>query len=166
MFDVGEYIVYGQNGICRIEDITHPDISGYDDDRLYYVLVPERSRESRLFCPTDNTKVVLRKIVTAQEAMEAIDEAESMEPLQVANDCMRDECYKNVMKSCELKQWIQIIKTLLIRKKEREAAGKKITATDERYLNAAQEVLFTEVSIATGKDKDEVKELVISAISA
>ena len=78
MFDVGEYIVYGQNGICRIEDITHPDISGYDDDRLYYVLIPERSRESRLFCPTDNTKVVLRKIVSAKEAMEAIGEAESM----------------------------------------------------------------------------------------
>lgn len=166
MFDVGEYIVYGQNGICRVEDITHPDISGYDDDRLYYVLVPERSRESRLFCPTDNTKVVLRKIVSAQEAMEAIDEAERMEPLQVANDRMRDECYKNVMKSCDLKQWIQIVKTLLMRKKEREAAGKKITATDERYLNAAQEVLFTEVAIATGKEKDEVKELVFSAICA
>lgn len=165
MFDVGEYIVYGQNGICRIEDITHPDISGYDDDRLYYVLIPERSRESRLFCPTDNTKVVLRKIVSAKEAMEAIGEAESMEPLQVVNDRMRDECYKNVMKSCELKQWIQIIKTLLIRKKEREAAGKKITATDERYLNAAQEVLFTEVAIATGKDRNEVKELVLNAVS-
>lgn len=166
MFDVGEYIVYGQNGICRIEDITHPDISGYDDDRLYYVLVPEKSRDSRLFCPIDNTKVVLRKIVTAQEAMEAIGEADRMEPLRVSNDRMRDECYKNVMKSCELKQWIQIIKTLLIRKKEREAVGKKITATDERYLNAAQEVLFTEVAIATGKDKDEVKDLVFDAISA
>lgn len=166
MFDVGEYIVYGQNGICRVEDITHPDISGYDDDRLYYVLVPERSRESRLFCPTDNTKVVLRKIVTAQEALEAIGEAESMEPLQVANDRMRDECYKNVMKSCDLKQWIQIVKTLLMRKKEREAMGKKITATDERYLNAAQEVLFTEVAIATGKEKEEVKQLVFSAICA
>jgi len=70
------------------------------------------------------------------------------------------------MKSCELKQWLQIIKTLLIRKKEREAAGKKITATDERYLNAAQEVLFTEVAIATGKNKDEVKSLVLSAVSA
>ncbi len=166
MFDVGEYIVYGQNGICRIEDITHPEISGYDDNRLYYVLIPERSRESRLFCPTDNTKVVLRKIVSAKEAMEAIGEAESMEPLKVTNDRMRDECYKSVMKSCDLKQWLQIIKTLLIRKKEREAAGKKITATDERYLNAAQEVLYTEVAIATGKNKDEVKKLVLSAVSA
>ncbi len=166
MFGVGEYIVYGQNGICKVEDIAKLDISGSGEDRWYYILVPERSRESKLFCPTDNNKVVLRKIVTAKEAMEAIEEADSMEPLHVENDRMRDECYKSVMRSCEIKQWIKIIKTLIIRKKEREAAGKKITATDERYLNAAQEVLFTEVAIATGKDKEEVKELIISAVSA
>ena len=38
MFEIGEYIVYGVKGVCRIEDITHIDISGADKDRLYYVL--------------------------------------------------------------------------------------------------------------------------------
>ena len=28
MFEIGEYIVYGVKGVCRIEDITHIDISG------------------------------------------------------------------------------------------------------------------------------------------
>ena len=40
MFEIGEYIVYGVKGVCRIEDITHIDISGADKDRLYYVLAP------------------------------------------------------------------------------------------------------------------------------
>ena len=39
MFEIGEYIVYGVKGVCRIEDITHIDISGADKDRLYYVPV-------------------------------------------------------------------------------------------------------------------------------
>ena len=30
MFHVGDYIVYGSNGICRVEEITHPDIAGID----------------------------------------------------------------------------------------------------------------------------------------
>lgn len=30
MFEKGEYIIYGRNGICKIEDITHLDISGVD----------------------------------------------------------------------------------------------------------------------------------------
>ena len=49
MFHVGDYIVYGSNGICRVEEITHPDIAGIDEDKLYYVLVPEKTRDSRLF---------------------------------------------------------------------------------------------------------------------
>ena len=47
MFHVGDYIVYGSNGICRVEEITHPDIAGIDEDKLYYVLVPEKTRDSR-----------------------------------------------------------------------------------------------------------------------
>ena len=39
-FEKGEYIMYGHNGICRVEDIIHPDIPGADKGRLYYVLVP------------------------------------------------------------------------------------------------------------------------------
>ena len=47
MFHVGDYIVYGSNGICRVEEITHPDIAGIDEDKLYYdkgqsVVLPDR----------------------------------------------------------------------------------------------------------------------------
>ncbi len=29
MFEKGEYIVYGHNGICEVEDITHLNLSGW-----------------------------------------------------------------------------------------------------------------------------------------
>ena len=37
MFEKGEYIVYGHNGICEVEDITHLNLSGVDKGKLYYV---------------------------------------------------------------------------------------------------------------------------------
>ena len=40
MFEIGEFIVYGHKGICKVEDITYLDMSGADKDRLYYVLNP------------------------------------------------------------------------------------------------------------------------------
>lgn len=162
MFGVGDYIVYGHNGICRVVDITHPDIAGTDNRRLYYVLVPEKTKSSRLFCPADNDKIVLRKIITADEAKEIIEETKTIEPLAVSNERLRDDSYKNAMKSCDLRQCVQVIKALLIRKKEREDNGKKITATDERYLKQAEEDLYGELSIATGRGWEEIKELVIA----
>lgn len=165
MFDIGDYIVYGQNGICKVADITHPEISGADDDKLYYVLIPEKTRDSKLFCPADNDKIVIRKLITAEEAKQLMEESKSIEPLEIVNERARDDSYKMAMKSCDVRKAVSVLKTLLMRKKEREDSGKKITATDERYLKQAQEGLFTELSIATGISKDEIRDIMLANCS-
>ncbi|MGN0367898.1 MAG: CarD family transcriptional regulator [Wujia sp.] len=158
MFDIGDYIVYGNNGICKVEDITHLDYAGSNSDKLYYVLIPVKTKDSRLFCPTDNNRVVLRKVITAQEAERLLNEVTDIEPLQVESERLRDDSYKKVMKSCDPRQCIMMMKTLLMRKKEREANGKKVTATDERYMRLAEDGLYAELSLATGCDKAVIKE--------
>ncbi|MGN0436439.1 MAG: CarD family transcriptional regulator [Wujia sp.] len=165
MFDIGDYIVYGQNGICKVADITHPEISGADEDRLYYVLIPERTRDSRLFCPADNDKIVIRRIITAEEAKAIIEEAKDIAPLHVENERARDDSYRSTMKSCDIRAAVSMLKTLLQRKKEREENGKKITATDERYLKQAEEGIFSELAMATGISKDEIKEIMLANCS-
>ena len=158
MFQVGDYIVYGSNGICRVEEITHPDIAGSTPDKLYYVLVPEKTRDSRLFCPTDNNRVVLRSVITAEEAKALLEEVKEIEPLRIQSERQRDDTYKKAMKSCDLRQCVQMIKALLIRKEEREANGKKVTLTDERYMKLAEDGLYSELALAMGIDREEIKE--------
>lgn len=163
MFNIGDFIVYGHNGICKVVDITHPDISGADDTKLYYVLIPEKNREGKLFCPADNDKILLRKVISADEARTILGEAKDMEPLNITNDRTKDDNYKKVLKDSDLRQWIRFIKALMMRKKEREDNGKKITATDERYLKIVGEGLCSELAIATGEDKEAIKQFLISA---
>ena len=158
MFQIGDYIVYGSNGICRVEEITHPDIAGSTPDKLYYVLVPEKTRDSRLFCPTDNNRVVLRSVITAEEAKALLEEVKEIEPLKIQSERQRDDTYKKAMKSCDLRQCVQMIKALLIRKEEREANGKKVTVTDERYMKLAEDGLYSELALAMGIDREEIKE--------
>ena len=62
MFKVGDYIVHGRNGVCKVVDITHLDMSGVDKDQLYYALVPMKSEDSKIFYPVDSDKVVKQKI--------------------------------------------------------------------------------------------------------
>ena len=40
MFKVGEYVVYGMNGVCRVEEIGPMPLSGMDSDKIYYTLLP------------------------------------------------------------------------------------------------------------------------------
>lgn len=163
MFDIGDYIVYGNNGICKVDDITHPDIAGPNSNALYYVLIPEKNRDSRLFCPTENTRVVMRKIITAEEAKKLMDDVPVIEPMIVENERQRDETYKQAVKSCDLTKDVQMIKALLLRKQEREASGKKVTATDERYMKLVEDGLYSELAIATGLEREEIKSQILGS---
>ncbi len=165
MFEIGEYIVYGHNGICKVEDITYLDMSGADKDRLYYVLLPVNTKGGKLYSPVDSNKIKTRKMLTSEEANQLIDEIPEIEQLWVTNDKLREEQYKQAVKGCDCRQWIRIIKTLYLRKQERLAQGKKVTTIDEHYLKLAENQLYGELSVALGKKKTEMADFIAQRIS-
>lgn len=164
MFEKGEYIVYGRNGVCRIEDITHLNISGVDRKKLYYVLVPVNSRGSRIYFPVDKKDANARKLMTEQEAWALLEEIQNIPETWVSNEKMREEIYKRALNSCDYRQWVAVIKTLYLRKQERIAQGKKVAAMDERYLKLAEEALYSELAFALGKEKTEMEPFITAYI--
>lgn len=157
MFKIGDYIVHGRNGVCKVEDITHIDISGADKNQLYYTLVPMKSVGSKIFYPVDSNKVIMRSVVTKEEAEDIVAEIKEIEPMWIENDRQRELKYKEAIGSCDCQQLICIIKTLYERNKERVAQGKRITYVDDKYLKEAKENLYDEFSVALGIDKDDVE---------
>lgn len=157
MFEVGEYIVYGVKGVCRVEDITHIDISGADKNRLYYVLTPIGESTGKIYAPTDNQKVMMRRIISKEEADRLIDELPQIELLWVPDDKQREAKYKEALNTCDYRAWVSIVKTLYLRRQERVAQGKKITALDERYMRTAENELYSELSLTLGIPKSEME---------
>ena len=49
MFNKGEYIIYGNMGICEIIDISTLDINGAPKDKLYYILKPINEDKSKVY---------------------------------------------------------------------------------------------------------------------
>lgn len=160
MFKVGEYIVYGMNGVCRVEDIGVMDLNGVDSDKEYYTLAPLYTKGSKVYTPVDNQKVVMRLVVSKEKAYELIDNMQSVNEIEVEDDKRRELAYKDAIKSCECVEWIRIMNTVTKRKQERIAQGKKMSACDERYLKAAQDHLYGELAISLGLEKAEVGEYI------
>ena len=160
MFEKGEYVVYGSKGVCQIRDIAHVDIPGADRNRLYYIMNPVPDNKGTVYLPTDSTKAVIRRVMSADEAHQLIDEIPRIEQLWVADDRKREDSYKEAMRSCNTRAWVSIIKALYLRKCERLAAGKKITALDERYLKAAEHELYGELSVALGVAREEMEDYI------
>lgn len=145
MFETGEYVVYGNTGICRVMGVTTMDVEGIPKDRLYYILCPDG--QSEIYTPVENGKLVLRPIMTREEAEDLIGEIPDIEVLGIADDKQREERYKQCIKSCECREMVRIIKTVYLRNKDRVSKGKKSTATDEKYLKMAEDNLYSELSM-------------------
>ena len=165
MFEKGEYIIYGRSGICRIEDITHLNISGVDKKRMYYVLAPLNIKGNRVYFPVDKKDANARKVITEQEAWALLDEIPDIQEIWITNEKLREESYKQALNSCDYRQWVAVIKTLYQRKRRRTAQGKKIGATDERYLKMTEDALYGELAFVMGKNKAEMEPFIISYIT-
>ncbi|HBA63090.1 MAG TPA: hypothetical protein DCZ20_04460 [Lachnospiraceae bacterium] len=48
-------------------------------DRLYYTLLPVYAKDNLLFTPIDNKKVLMRPIISKDQALELIDKMEDMD---------------------------------------------------------------------------------------
>lgn len=147
MFKTGDYVVYGHTGICRVMGVTTMDMSGISKDRLYYILRPDGASEGKIYTPVDGMKLVLRPIMTKEEAEALIEEIPSIQPLDIDNEKLREEKYRECIRSCECREMIRIIKTIYFRKRSRLSQGKKVTATDERYMKIAEDNLYSELSM-------------------
>jgi len=159
MFEINEYVIHMTGGICQVKDICQLQIPGADKNRKYYCLMPVSKSGSKVFVPTDNDSA-MRKIITADEARELIDEIPSIDEMEIDNDKFREMRYKEVIKSCDLRMLVSVIKNLHNRRYQRIVAGKKTTATDEKYSKIAEENLYSELAFVLGRDRKEMENMI------
>ena len=165
MFEIGEYVVCGAKGVCQIRDITHIDMSGADKEKLYYVLAPVGDKNGTIYVPTDSEKIIMRRTISKEEAERLIDELPQIELLWVPDDKQREETYKEALRTCDYHAWVSIVKTLYQRKKERLAQGKTATAVDERYMKAAENGLYGELSLTLGVPREKMEDYIRERLS-
>ena len=101
MYEVGDLIVYGRTGICEVTEITTLKMDGVPKDKLYYILRPVREKHGKVFTPVDNEKIVMRKVISKEEAEELIREIPQIEGLWIGSEKQREEKYKECIKYSE-----------------------------------------------------------------
>ena len=164
MYNIGEYISYGNNGVCAIVGTETMDSSMENvDSRQCYILRPLHDRSCKIMTPVDNQKVIMRKLISKEETRQLLDDIPEIETLPEQSARQQEIAYQKALHSGDCREWICLIKTLNERITTRKRKGKKVTATDDRYYKAASEKLIEEFSVVLGIDKGETKELLINA---
>ena len=73
MFDVGELVVFGSDGVCQVESIGALDMAGVSKDKIYYTLIPlGKTGNGRIYAPVDGKRVTIRRVLNKEEAYQMI----------------------------------------------------------------------------------------------
>lgn len=164
MFNIGDYVVCGNNGICSVQDITKLNISGIDKSRKYYLLKPVFLSASTVYIPVDTADQVMRKAVSREEAITFIHSIPDIPLIPLENEKTLEKTYKEYMHQNSCQAWLMLIKTIYLRKEKRILKGCKVTALDSRYFKQAEDFLYGELSVALDMPRDEVKNFIAETI--
>ena len=165
MFQKGEYVIYGNNGICCIEEIGVPrDTPLGRSGKEYYTLAPVFS-SGKIYAPLD-TKVFMRPILTKAEAEELILQIPEIRAEEVIGQDARalGEKYKGCLDTHRCEDLVRLIKTVYRKEKNLEENGKKLAKTEREYSKLAKELLHREFSMALEVPYEEVESYITIAL--
>lgn len=166
MYKAGDLVIYGNHGVCRIESVGEPNISGVDKSKLYYTLSPLYHSE-KIFTPVD-TNIFMRPIITYEEAEQLISHIPPIDKsLNDFEDIRSLEAhYKNLLKSHSCSDLLRLIKTIYAKSRIVEKQGKKLGQIEKRFMSTAEEQLYGEFAAALNMPKENVKIYVEEKIKA
>ena len=164
MYQIGDLIVYGSPGVCRVTDITTPDIRG-TENKLYYVLAP-LYQDGIIYTPVES-KVFMRPIITKVQAEELIDKIPEINSPGFEGRDRKEtvENYKLSIGTHECEDLVKLIKAVYSKTRNLVNCGKKPGQTDTQYLKQAETLLHSELSVALGIPLAEVPEYIASKVS-
>ena len=165
MYKVNDLIVYGNEGVCKVEAIEVMNVTAVANDRLYYVLKP-LYRNGTVFTPVD-TKVFMRPVISADDAQEIIEQIPSIETdvLYSSANLLSDH-YDKAMERHDCKYLIQVIKTVYLKNQIAATKNKKVSETDRRYMKKAEDMLYGEFAVVLEVPKNDVKAYVEEKVAA
>ena len=163
-YQVGDVVVYNGEGVCRVEAVGIPELSGLEEQKEYYTLVP-LYHEGTIFIPVD-TQVYMRPALSRGEAEALIRKLPSLHPqlCQERNLRLITEHYQALLHSHDILDTAQLIKTIYNRRQCSMERGAKPSQLDERYMKRAEDLLHGELAYALGISKESVPDYITRVI--
>lgn len=154
MFKINDYVIYGSNGVCQIEEIEKMSLRNQELE--YYILSPVYNNEMIIKIPVNNKKILMRELMSKTEVMSLIEDISRNETIEIDDARKRAQEYREIIKSGNVKEIIKVINSIRLEENEKISLGKKLNKTDEDIMIIARKQLYQEIAIVLGIDIDEV----------
>ena len=158
MFSVGEYIVYGVEGVCEVEAAGRMKVSGLDKNREYYRLRPYY-HGGTIYTPVDG-KAVMRPVITRAELERLLPQLQQLRPFDDVPDDLRaaGDYYRGILAGHDCRLLLRLCRTLHEKQKRLASSRTNVSSTELRSWKMAEEMLYGEFGFVLGLRPSEVRE--------
>jgi CarD family transcriptional regulator len=159
MFKIGDFVVHGKAGVCKVTGISAREVPGSEGDRReYYELDPVYGRFT-VYSPVDNTTVYMRPVISRKDAEKLIDCIPDIQAQPYINSKQPEliEHYSSIIKTHDVDELVAL--TVSLYNKQQGASDGKNTfgSIDRRFIAQAEDTLFGELAVSLGIEKNEVQ---------
>lgn len=168
MYKIGDVLIYGMTGPCKVAEIAAKSLPGEQEKQLYYRLVPLYQPQCTIHTPVNNQKVAIRPVISKEEAERLIDLIPSIQAEPFHNKANNEltQHYTAALKNHNCEDLVELTMSIYAKKQEVEGSKRKFGVVDERFLRQAEDLLFGELAVALDLDKGKVPAYIASKVGA
>lgn len=157
MYKIGEFIVYGNQGVCEVEGISKLNSPITNKMTNYYQLKPIHGN-GNVFVPVD-ANVFMRLIITMEEVKKIISDISIIRDTRYDIKNVRElqNHYKALLSSHEFVDTLKAMISLNNKKEDLAKSNKKLGQMEEKFFRMAREQIEDEFSVALGITKKEAE---------
>jgi CarD family transcriptional regulator len=157
MYRVGDWIMYGNVGACRVVEITTVNSAWIGVDELCYVLEP-LSQNYTISTPVSNRKVFTRPIISKLEAERLVDGIPAHQARAYYSDKVQEltHHYRAQLTTHDCSDLMELTMSLYAKKQRHGEDKGRFGSIDQTFMERAEDLLFGELSVALGIPRTDV----------
>jgi CarD family transcriptional regulator len=166
MFEIGNLVMYGIHGVCKIVD---KELRTIDRKKMeYLVLEPVNQNSSRFYVPSGNPNAMakLRRLMTRQELETLLVSGDIRQPCWIEDENLRKQHYRDLVSTGDRVALLRMLYTLYRHRESQLSSGRKFHLCDENFLRDAQRLIETEFAAVLQIPTTEVHAYVMEKLSA
>jgi len=164
MYKVGQHIIYGFEGVCRVEKIGPVEIKGAQKNVDYYTLAPVY-QNGKLYVPVEST-AYSRPVISREEARALVEDIPNIpyEIFESSNPRTLTEHYQPLLKSNDCRELLRLLRSIYAKKQKGAEKGLRLGQVDERCFKQAEEKLYGELAVALDIPIQDVRQFITDVL--
>ena len=157
MHQVGTYVVYGIQGVCRIVGTETQRVNRVRTEFL--VLEPLDKHASKFFLPMGNPAAMakLKPVLTSEEAGRLLESAGDDGGCWIPEEGKRKQRYRELTSSGDRTAVMQMLSALYRYRRLQLDEGRKFHQCDDNFLRDAERILCVEIALVLNMSFEDAR---------